>query len=192
MSDDITARLLEARSGDAGAVDRLFSSVYAQLKSMARRELRLRGRTPTLGATALVHEAYLRLVDQTRAEWQDRGHFFAVAAKAMRQITIDHARRKRAAKRGAGEAAVPLDESHAVAEAALDDVLAVDAALSRLAAASPRLVQVVELCFFAGLTVEEAAEALATSPATVKRDWRKAKALLSAMIRGEPPADPIA
>jgi RNA polymerase sigma factor (TIGR02999 family) len=189
---DITARLIEARSGDAGAVDRLFAAVYSQLKALARRELRLGGRTPTLGATALVHEAYMRLVDQTQANWNDRGHFFAVAAKAMRQITIDHARRKRAAKRGAGGPAVELEESHAVSSTEVDDVIAVDVALTRLAAASPRLVQVVELCFFAGLTVEEAAEALATSPATVKRDWRKAKALLQAWIRGEPPAGPIA
>ena len=189
---DITARLIEARSGDAGAVDRLFAAVYSQLKSLARRELRLGGRTPTLGATALVHEAYMKLVDQTQANWNDRGHFFAVAAKAMRQITIDHARRKRAAKRGSGGPAVELEASHAVSSTEVDDVIAVDAALVRLAAASPRLVQVVELCFFAGLTVEEAAEALATSPATVKRDWRKAKALLQAWIRGEPAADPFA
>ena len=189
---EITERLLEARSGDADAVDRLFTAVYAQLKSLARRELRLRGRTPTLGATALVHEAYLRLVDQTRADWNDRGHFFAVAARAMRQITIDHARRKQAAKRGSGDAAVPLEERHAASGSSLDDVIAVDEALSRLSATSSRLVQVVELCFFAGLTVEEAAEAMATSPATVKRDWRKAKALLFALVRGDPGGAPSA
>jgi RNA polymerase sigma factor (TIGR02999 family) len=182
---EITQRLIEARDGDPAAVDRLFHAVYAQLKSLAARELRLRGKTPTLGATALVHEAYLRLVDQTHAGWNDRGHFFAVAARAMRQIAIDHARRKGAAKRGSGGVAASLEDRHAAPAADLDDVLAVDEALTRLAASSPRLVQVVELCFFAGLTVEEAAEALSTGTATVKRDWRKAKALLYALIRGE-------
>ncbi len=182
-ADEITTRLLEARSGDPAALDRLFTVVYGELKSLARRELRLRGRTPTLGATALVHEAYLRLVDQTRADWNDRGHFFAVAARAMRQIVIDHARRRGAVKRGSGVAPAPLDEGDAAVDPALEDVVAVDAALDRLAASSPRLVQVVEMCFFAGLTAEEAAEALRTSPATVKRDWRKAKALLYALLR---------
>ncbi len=180
---EITVRLLAARSGEAQAVERLFTAVYTQLKSLARRELRLRGRTPTLGATALVHEAYLRLVDQTCTDWSDRQHFFAVAARAMRQITIDNARRKAAAKRGSGGSAIPLEDGHAAAPAAPEDVIAVDEALTRLAATSPRLVRVVELCFFTGLSVDEAAEVLATSPATVKRDWRKAKALLYALIR---------
>jgi RNA polymerase sigma factor (TIGR02999 family) len=191
---EITARLLEARSGGTAAADRLFTAVYAQLKSLARRELRLGGRTPTLGATALVHEAYLRLVDQTRTNWNDRAHFFAVAARAMRQITIDHARRKAAAKRGSGGSAIPLEEEHAVGARAFEDVIAVDEALTRLAAESPRLVKVVELCFFAGLSVDETAEVVGTSPATVKRDWRKAKALLYAWIRqgAEPGSDPSA
>ena len=185
---EITQQLIDARSGGAGAQDRLFAAVYEQLKSLARRELRLRGRTPTLGATALVHEAYLRLVDQTRADWKDRAHFFAVAATAMRHIAIDHARGRGAVKRGSGVGAVELDEACASApEAALDDVLAVDAALSSLAETSPRLVQVVELCFFAGLSVEEAAEALFTSPSTIKRDWRKAKALLYVSLTGGRP-----
>jgi len=182
---EITQQLIDSRSGGAAAQDRLFAAVYEQLKSLARRELRLRGRNPTLGATALVHEAYLRLVDQTRADWKDRAHFFAVAATAMRHIAIDHARRRGAAKRGSGLGAIDLDETHAAPPgASLDDVLAVDAALSSLAETSPRLVQVVELCFFAGLSVEEAAEALSTSPSTIKRDWRKAKALLYASLTG--------
>ena len=185
---DITQELLLARSGDGGARDRLFSAVYEQLKVIAKRELRLRGRTPTLGATALVHEAYLRLVDQTRVGWKDRGHFFAVAARAMRQIAVDHARRRAAQKRGSGVSAVPIEEGDASIRTALDDVLAVDAALAELSRTRPRLVEVVELCFFAGLSTEEAAEALSTSSRTVKRDWRKAKALLHALIRGEPEA----
>lgn len=181
-TDEITARLIEARSGSPEAKARLFESVYGELKSLARRQLRLRGSQPTLGATALVHEAYLRLVDQTRADWNDRGHFFAVAARAMRQIAIDQARRKGAKKRGAGQDAGTFDDRWAGREPPLDDLLAIDQALTRLAEVSPRLVQVVELCFFAGLTQEEAAEALSSSPATVKRDWRKARALLHSMI----------
>jgi RNA polymerase sigma factor (TIGR02999 family) len=188
-SGTITSQLLALRQGGSDARDRLFTSVYDQLKSLARRQLRLRGRTPTLGATALVHEAYLRLVDQTQTDWKDRGHFFAVAARAMRQIAIDQARRRRAVKRGDGSVRVTLDPELAGEPAPLDDVLAVDAALGRLAEASPRLVETVELLFFAGLTVDEAAEALSTSSSTVKRDWRKAKALLLALL-GESGARP--
>ena len=179
----ITSQLIALREGGPDARERLFTSVYDQLKSLARRQLQLRGRTPTLGATALVHEAYLRLVDQTQTDWKDRGHFFAVAARAMRQIAIDQARRRGAAKRGDGVVPVPLDAEVAGEEAQLDDVLAVDEALRRLAEASPRLVTTVELLFFAGLSVDEAAEALSTSPSTVKRDWRKAKALLMTLLR---------
>ena len=179
---DITTELLAVRRGDDGARERLFASVYEEMKSLARRQLQLRGRTPTLGATALVHEAYLRLVDQTRVDWNDRGHFFAVAARAMRQIAIDHARRRGAEKRGGARARVPLDEGHAVDDSPVADVLAVHTALETIAEASPRLVQVVEMLWFAGLSVEEAAEALGASPSTVKRDWRKARALLHAML----------
>jgi RNA polymerase sigma factor (TIGR02999 family) len=180
---EITARLIELRGGGAEARERLFASVYEELKSLARRQLMLGGRTPTLGATALVHEAYLRLVDQTRVDWNDRGHFFAVAARAMRHIAIDQARRRSAAKRDGG-ARVPLDPSHAGEDAPIVDVVAVHEALEQLGAASPRLVQVVEMMFFAGLSVEETADALSTSPSTVKRDWRKAKAMLLVMMRG--------
>jgi RNA polymerase sigma factor (TIGR02999 family) len=182
---EITAQLLALRGGGDEARRRLFASVYDELKSVARRQLQLRGRTPTLGATALVHEAYLRLVDQTRVDWNDRGHFFAVAATAMRQIAIDHARMRGAAKREGGRSRVPLDPGHAVEDSPVVDVLAVHGALERMAGSSPRLVQVVEMIFFAGLSVEEAAEALSTSPSTVKRDWRKAKALLLVMLRRE-------
>lgn len=181
-SGDITTQLLAFRGGSDVARERLFASVYDQLKSLARRQLQLRGRTPTLGATALVHEAYLRLVDQTRTDWKDRGHFFAVAARAMRQIAIDHARRVRAAKRDAGSVRVTLDPDQLGEAAPKFDVLVMNDALERLAQTSPRLVHVVELLFFAGLNVDEAAEALATSPSTVKRDWRKAKALLLVLL----------
>ena len=183
---EITARLLELRGGGDDARERLFASVYEQLKSLARRQLKLGGRTPTLGATALVHEAYLRLVDQTRVDWNDRAHFFAVASRAMRHIAIDQARKRHAAKRDGG-ARVALDVAEDVAgedAGHMVDVLAIHEALEQLASVSPRLVQVVEMLFFAGLSVEEAAEALHTSPSTVKRDWRKAKALLLVMMKG--------
>lgn len=184
---DITGQLLALRGGGDDARERLFDSVYEQLKSLARRQLRLRGRTPTLGATALVHEAYLRLVDQTRTDWKDRGHFFAVAARAMRQIAIDQARRRGAGKRDAGRVRVTIDPDQVGGSTPVVDVLAVNVALERLAESSPRLVQVVEMLFFAGLTVDEAAEALSTSPSTVKRDWRKANALLFALLGGGSP-----
>jgi RNA polymerase sigma factor (TIGR02999 family) len=184
---EITARLLELRGGGDEARERLFASVYEQLKSLARRQLKLGGRTPTLGATALVHEAYLRLVDQTRVDWSDRAHFFAVASRAMRHIAIDQARRRSAAKRDGG-ARVSLEVVEGVGGSAdapvVVDVLAVHEALEQLKTMSPRLVQVVEMLFFAGLSVEEAAEALGTSPSTVKRDWRKAKALLLVLMKG--------
>ena len=181
---EITARLLELRRGGDDARERLFASVYEQLKSLARRQLKLGGRTPTLGATALVHEAYLRLVDQTRVDWNDRAHFFAVASRAMRHIAIDQARKRHAAKRDGG-ARVPFEAADGPdGPPQVVDVLAVHEALEQLAAVSPRLVQVVEMLFFAGLSVEEAAEALGSSPSTVKRDWRKAKAMLLVMMKG--------
>ena len=181
-SGDITGQLLALRDGAEDAREKFFASVYDQLKALARRQLRLRGRTPTLGATALVHEAYLRLVDQTRTDWKDRGHFFAVAASAMRQIVIDQARRRQAAKRDAGSVRITLDPEQIGDSPRVVDVLAVNAALAQIAETSPRLVQIVEMLFFAGLTVDEAAEALSTSASTVKRDWRKAKALLFVML----------
>jgi RNA polymerase sigma factor (TIGR02999 family) len=171
------------RAGAPEAMDELFALVYEPLKAIARGKSWSGARTPTLGATALVHEAYLRLVDQAQADWNDRAHFFAVAARAMRQIAVDHERRRQADKRGGGQVQGLADEPAGQA-ASLDDVLLVDDALGRLSAVSPRLVQVVELCFFAGLSTDEAAEVLRTSGRTVKRDWRKAKALLFRMIHG--------
>ena len=179
--DEITRQLLAARDGDRAAFDRLFELVYPHLHALAHREIRGRPPTPTLGTTALVHEAYLKLVDQTQAGWEDRGHFFAVAARALRHIVVDHVRRQRADKRG-GEQPLPLEHEPAASGPATEDVLAIDEALGKLESESPRLVQVVELCFFAGLSVPEAAQALGVSERTVKRDWRKAKALLYAAL----------
>ena len=180
---EITGQLLAARGGGRDAFDRLFELVYPHLRVLAHRELRGRPPTPTLATTALVHEAYLKLVDQTQADWKDRGHFFAVAARALRHIVVDHVRRQRAAKRG-GEAPVPLEHDPQAESVATEDVLAVDEALKKLQEVSPRLVQVVELCFFAGLSTAEAAQAMEVSERTVKRDWRKAKAVLYLELKG--------
>ena len=180
--DEITRQLLAARDGGRGAFDRLFELVYPHLRALAHREIHGRPPTPTLGTTVLVHEAYLKLVDQSQANWQDRGHFFAVAARALRHIVVDHVRRQRAAKRG-GEQPLPLEHEPPADGPVTEDVVAIDEALQQLEGVSPRLVQVVELCFFAGLSVPEAAQALEISERTVKRDWRKAKALLFAALR---------
>jgi len=180
---EITGQLLATREGGRDAFDRLFELVYPHLRVMAHRELRGRPPTPTLATTALVHEAYLKLVDQRQADWKDRGHFFAVASRALRHIVVDHVRRQRAAKRG-GEAPITLEHEPAGDTPVTEDVIAVDEALRKLQEMSPRLVQVVELCFFAGLSTSEAAEAMEVSERTVKRDWRKAKALLYLELKG--------
>jgi len=179
---DITQCLLAMRHGGRAEVDALFSLVYDRLRVMARSRLRA-SPGQTLDATALVHEAFLRFVDATRLDFNDRQHFFAVAARAMRQIVVDHARRRLAAKRGGGLAHTTDIEGHAIQGLRLDEVLAIDEALTRLAGTSPRLVEVVELCFFAGLTTDEAGEALGVSGRTVKREWQKARMLLQAYLR---------
>jgi RNA polymerase sigma factor (TIGR02999 family) len=186
---DITGMLFAWRDGDRGALDRLLPLVYRELRALARR--RRRGRAgETMDTTALVHEAYLRLVDQTRAQIRDRGHFFAVAARAMRQIAVDHARARLADKRGGGRALSLSDVDPPEAPRA-EDIVAVDEALHRLEQIDERLPELVELRFFAGLSVEETAAALGLSPRTVKRDWRRAKALLYLTLRGGPSRPPI-
>lgn len=167
-----------AREGDAHALDELFDIVYGELKRRAHYQRA--GAAPTLGTTALVHEVYLKLSGSGR-DWNDRTHFMRVAARAMRQILIDRARRRVAEKRGGGVRAVTLEEMAVAAESpdgAADVLMALDEALVRLARQSERLAQVVELRFFGGLSVEETAEALGVSPRTVKRDWRLARAFL--------------
>lgn len=175
---DITRQLLALREGDRAAESALLPVVYDSLRAMAHR--RLGGRSPdgTLDTTSLVHEAYLRLFDQTRVDLRDRRHFFAVAAIAMRQIVIDHARRHAAAKRGGGLAAVPFDDARIAIERDAEALVSLDEALSRLAGVSERLARVVELRFFTGLSVEETAEVVGVDARTVKRDWRKARAFL--------------
>jgi RNA polymerase sigma factor (TIGR02999 family) len=164
-------------------MDRLLTLVYDELRAVARRQLRRWRPGQTLNTTALVHEAYLRLVDQAGASWQDRAHFLSVAGVAMRHILVDAARRRAAKKRGGEELRVPLDEvepgrSGPDANSQAVEILALDAALTSLAARNERLSRLVELRFFAGLTEEETAQTLGTSERTVRRDWLKARAFL--------------
>ena len=185
MSDpSITQALVELSNGDASAHDRLFPLVYDALRHLARRELRRERPDHTLSATALVHEAYLKLVQLERIDWKGRAHFFGVCAPVMRQVLISHARSRNAAKRGAGAAKLPLSDALAVAEERPEELLALDEALARLEALSPRQARVVEARFFAGLSVEEAAAALGISPATVKREWTAARAWLNRELAG--------
>jgi len=174
---DLTELLLASQAGAPGAVDQLLTQVYDELKVLAAGYLRAERADHTLQTTALVHEAYLKLVDQRRTSWQNRGHFFGTAAQAMRRILVDHARRRRARKRDAGRP-VTLDEELAGQAAESGDLLAVDQALERLALLDARQARIVELRYFGGLSIEQTAEALEISPATVKRDWVSAKAWL--------------
>ena len=175
---DVTGLLLSWRQGDAEALDRLVPLVYDELRRVARRHLRREQPGHALQATALVHEVYLRLVDVDRLTLKNRTHFFAVAAKLMRQILVDHARRQHADKRGGGATMMSLDDVSPAAQPASVDVLALDQALAALASIDARQSHVVELRFFAGLNIDEAAEALGMSPATVEREWALAKAWL--------------
>jgi RNA polymerase sigma factor (TIGR02999 family) len=179
---EITELLLQLTGGRPEAMDRLFPLVYDQLRRIAHNQLQDERTGHTLGTTGLVHETYLKLVDQTRTEWRDRGHFFRVASMAMRRILVDYARRYRALRRGGGLIRVEMDDEGVAAEAGGDDrgerLLAVEDALARLAATEPRLSQVVECRYFGGLTDEETAEALGMSLRTVERDWAKARAWL--------------
>lgn len=171
--------LREWKSGDSEAANRLLPLVYDQLHRQAARYLRREDQDHTLQTTALIHEAYLKLVDQRDVEWQNRAHFFAVAAQAMRRILVDHARTKKREKRGGGGEKLPLESALEVGvdERSLD-LLALDEALNRLAQFDERQVRVVELRFFSGLSLEETAEALNISRATAAREWNVARAWL--------------
>jgi len=177
-STAITDVLLQARGGDPAVVDRLFAAVYDELRRVAHHALLRERPGHTLGTTGLVHETYFKLVDQSRVEWHDRAHFFGVAARAMRQILVDYARRRGALKRGGRVEVLALEEGLVAAEERAEAFLAVDDALTRLAAHDAGMAQVVECRFFAGLTEEETAEATGTSLRTVQRQWRRAKAWL--------------
>ena len=181
---DITQMLIDWSNGDREAVDRLLPVVYAELRRQAARQLRGERAGHTLQTTDLIHEAYLRLVDQKNVRWQNRAHFFAVAAQSMRRILVDHARRRHRAKRGGSAIALPLDEGLVVAADKSVDLLALDEALTRLAAIDVRQSQIVELRFFSGLNIEETAAVLGVSLTTVKDDLNMAKAWLRREIGG--------
>jgi RNA polymerase sigma factor (TIGR02999 family) len=185
---DVTRWLLELRTDRDAALRGLLPIVYAELRAIARRRLGSRSGDATLGTTELVHEAFVKLFDGNRLEVHDRHHFFAVAAMAMRQIVIDHARRRRAARRGGGVAPLSLDRIELPVHDRAEELLSLDEALRRLESLDARLARVVELRFFGGLSVEETAEVLDVDPRTVKRDWRKARAVLHRALAGEGPA----
>ncbi len=179
VHDDITRALVDLSGGDQRALDRLLPVVYEQLHGIARRELHRERPDHTLNATALVHEAYLKLVQLDSISWEGRAHFFGAAASAMRRILISYARMKKAEKRGAGAAQVSLDDVLLAAHERPELVVALDEALTRLAEIDERQARVVECRYFAGMNIEETALAVGTSPATVKRDWTLARAWLN-------------
>lgn len=179
---DVTALLRQVSVGNRQAMDTIIPLVYRELRSIAHHHLRREDPGHTLNTTALVHETYLRLVDLRRIEWQHRTHFFAMASRMMRRILVNYARRRKRVKRGGGRARLALSELDLPIDENLDALLALDEALRRLEAANERRCRVVECRFFAGLSIEETAEALGVSPGTVKRDWRLARLWLNRQL----------
>lgn len=188
---DVTALLEQFAGGDAAALDRLFPLIYEELQRVAHGQMRSEQSGHTLDTTALVHEVYMRLVKHPpRVQWQGRVQFYAVAARAMRQILVNHARSRSRAKRGGGATPVSLDEAVVTPEARPDELVSLDEALERLEAIDVRQGRVVELRYFGGLTIEETARVLGVSVVTVKRDWTAARAWLYREIReGHPRGD---
>ena len=186
---EVTNLLIELKNGNRDAESRLMPLVYGELRRLAG--LYMRGERPghTLQATALVHEAYLRLVGHEDVDWQNRAHFFGVAANLMRRILVDHARAKQAKKRGGGDQKVSLDQAVLVRPEAPEQFLALDEALERLAKRDPRQARIVELRYFGGLSEEETAEVLEISVRTVKRDWNVARAWLYQQLNPQPARD---
>ena len=185
-SASVTALLVDLAHGDSDAGKALFTLLYDELRRIARRQLRSEPTGHTLSATALVHEAYLQLVDQTRAQWLNRAQFLAVAARAMRRILVDHARRVRAGKRGGGWQRLDLCDAEIATAPRAEMLVALDEALDELNELNPRLTQVVECRFFGGMTEEETALALSITDRTVRRDWVKAKGWLSGKLGSIP------
>jgi len=188
-SHDVTALLHAWTAGDTAARDQLMTVVYQELRRRAAGQLRRERRGHSLQPTALVHEAYMRLVDQRRVQWQNRGQFFGVACQMMRRILVDRARAHRMAKRSGQWARVTLDEGARATPPISVDALDLDAALTRLTAFDPRKSQLAELRFFGGLSLEDAAKAVGISMATAERDWQAARAWLLKELRGERPDD---
>jgi RNA polymerase sigma factor (TIGR02999 family) len=176
--EDITTLLVRWGHGDQQALDALTPLVYQELRRLANARLRRERQDHTLEGTALVHEAYLRLVDQKQVQWRSRNQFYALAAELIRRILVDHARARVAAKRGGGGMKLSLDEAVAPAQEREQDLVSLDDALNALGQADPQQSRIVELRYFAGLTIEETADVLGLSPATIKRDWVIAKAFL--------------
>jgi RNA polymerase sigma factor (TIGR02999 family) len=181
-SSNVTQMLHDWSHGDREVLDKLVPVVYEELRRQATRYLKRERPGHTLQTTALIHEAYIRLIDQKNVHWQNRAHFYAIAAQLMRRILVDHARSRQAAKRGGSDIKLPLEEAMIVSEGREIDLVALDEALERLAAIDPQQSRVVELKFFSGMSVEETAEVLGVSTRTVKRDWNVAKAWLRRQI----------
>ncbi len=184
-SPTITQLLIKWRDGDQAALDELAPQVYGELRRLARHYLRQERPGHTLQPSDLVHEAYLRLAHEKEIDWKNRAHFFGIAAVRMRHILVEHARSRQTAKRGGGEYQLSLSKVDHLAESRDVNLLALDDALRRLEALDRQKAQIVELRYFGGLTIEETAEALRISPATVKRDWRMARAWLRSEIDNE-------
>jgi RNA polymerase sigma factor (TIGR02999 family) len=183
-TSEVTQLLAQLSAGDSAAMARVMPLIYDELHRLAKRSLRNERGGHTLQATALVHEAYLRLVDQTRVRWRDRAHFLAVASQIMRRILVDHARARRAAKRGGAAGRITLERAEGFeGDESEVDLEALDLALAKLGELDPQQGRIVELRYFGGLSVEEAAEVVGLSPATLKREWATAKAWLRREIR---------
>ena len=177
-SNEITELLVAWSGGDKKALDELMQIVYEELRRLAHRQLAKERRGHTLQTTALVNEAYLKLVDQKRVKWQGRSHFFALSSQLMRRILVDYARSRQYAKRGGGKSALPLDEALIVAPERASEMIALDEALTELAKHDERKARIVELRFFSGMSIDETSELLGVSPGTVMKDWTLAKAWL--------------
>ena len=182
--DELTELLNEWGNGNQAALEKLMPLVYAELHRIAKRHMRNQSPDHTLQTTALIHEAYVKMAGDSGKQWKDRVHFYAVAARAMRHVLVDHARTKQSAKRGGGARPVPLEEGIGTSEERLTELIAIDKALANLAKLHQRQSEVVELRFFGGLGVEETAEILKVSPETVALDWRAAKAWLHKELAG--------
>lgn len=185
VPENITQLLIDLTNGKRAVVDDLLPLIYGELRSLAANYLRRERPEHTLQPTALVHEAYLRLVDQTQVTWQNRAHFFGMAAQMMRRILVDHARAHRAGKRGSGDRKVSLDENIDKAAERSSELISLDDALTELAGVDEFKSRIIELRYFGGLTVEETAEVLGVTPVTINRHWRMAKAWLYGKMRGD-------